>query len=157
MLKTSTSKIGTHLSVETKQKLRKANLGKKLSAITKQKIGLASIGRQKTEAGRQRISQAKKGSHHTAEAKAKISTAATGKKHPHKGVPKKRESIIKMNETKRRNHTFNTSTSEKYFNDFLIELIGKDNFKIQYTDNRYPFNCDFYIPKFDLFIELNHH
>ena len=27
----------------------------------------------------------------------------------------------------------------------------------QYKDERYPFNCDFYVPSLDLFIECNYH
>ena len=60
----------------------------------------------------------------------------------------------KINNTKRKNHTFNTSKHEKY-----IESILKDYFpklKTQYKDNdKYPFKCDFYIPEIDTWIEYN--
>ena len=53
------------------------------------------------------------------------------------------------------NNTFNSSKEEdKVFlnlrNIFLSIVRG-------YWDNRYPFNCDFYIPEKDLFIECNFH
>ena len=32
-----------------------------------------------------------------------------------------------------------------------------NNIKTQFSDNRYPFLCDFYIEKLDLFIEYNGH
>lgn len=45
----------------------------------------------------------------------------------------------------------------------LERLYGSDNVISQYQDKRYrnpktgvPFNCDFYIPSEDLFIELNY-
>ena len=59
----------------------------------------------------------------------------------------------KINETKRKNHTFNTSKTEKYIESELIKYF--DNVKTQYRDIRYPFSCDFYIPELDLFIEYN--
>ena len=58
----------------------------------------------------------------------------------------------KSNITKRNNGTFNKSKPEDIVYKLLIEKY--DNVIRQYTDNRYPFNCDFYIPKLDLFIEF---
>ena len=59
-----------------------------------------------------------------------------------------------MIETKRKNHTFNTSKPEEE-----LYLNKKKKFPSvirQYKDNtRYPFCCDFYIPELDYFIELN--
>ena len=59
----------------------------------------------------------------------------------------------KINETKRKNNSFNISKPE--------EQLYKDIYKIypsvkrQYNkDERYPFNCDFYIKELDMFIEL---
>ena len=37
----------------------------------------------------------------------------------------------------------------------VIFKYGIDNVKRQYSDSRYPFACDFYIPSEDLFIEFN--
>ena len=58
----------------------------------------------------------------------------------------------KMNNTKHRNHTFNSSEIESLFSKYLdsqnIEYIR------QYRSKEYPFNCDFYLPKYDLYIEI---
>ena len=63
------------------------------------------------------------------------------------------EAKQKRIETKRKNHTFNTSKPEEE-----LYLYIKERFplvKRQYKDkNRYPYNCDFYIPNLDYFIEL---
>lgn len=38
----------------------------------------------------------------------------------------------------------------------LCDKFGESNVVRQYSDDvRYPFNCDFYIPAYDLFIEYN--
>lgn len=62
----------------------------------------------------------------------------------------------KINNTKKKNHTFNTSKPEEE-----LYLYIKDKFsevKRQYRDKeRYPFCCDFYIPSLDYFIELQGH
>lgn len=60
----------------------------------------------------------------------------------------------KRNDTKRRNHTFNTSKPEEEL--YLYIKRKFPNVKRQYIDkDRYPYNCDFYIPELDLFLELN--
>ena len=65
-----------------------------------------------------------------------------------------KEVLNKSMETKRKNHTFNTSKPEKE-----LYLYIKEKFplvKIQYnSDKRYPWYCDFYIPELDYFVELN--
>ena len=60
----------------------------------------------------------------------------------------------KINNTKRKNHTFNTSKHEQY----ILKTLKKYfiDVKYQYKDiNKYPYRCDFYIPNLDLFIEYN--
>ena len=58
----------------------------------------------------------------------------------------------KINNTKRLNHTFNSSKIESEFANYLtsqnIEYIR------QYRSKEYPFNCDFYLPKYDLYVEI---
>ena len=62
------------------------------------------------------------------------------------------ESQTKQHDTKKRNNSFNTSSVEKCFGDYLS---GKGmSFISQYRDERYPFNCDFYLPEYDLYIEI---
>ena len=63
------------------------------------------------------------------------------------------ESLNKICETKSKNNTFNTSTIEELFNDFLMSVFG-DKFLRQYKSEDYPFNCDFYIPIVDLYVEI---
>ena len=63
------------------------------------------------------------------------------------------ESQKKHKETLKRNNTFNKSKPEEECYNIL-----KKKFPYiirQYKDIRYPFNCDFYIPSIDLFIEYN--
>ena len=59
----------------------------------------------------------------------------------------------KINETKRKNHTFNTSKIEnKLYKE--IKLIFPSVIAQYNKDDRYPWNCDFYIPELDMFIEF---
>lgn len=55
--------------------------------------------------------------------------------------------------TKKKNHTFNTSEIEKELAVKLKELYP--DLKTQYKSDVYPFACDFYIPSLDLYIEYN--
>ena len=60
--------------------------------------------------------------------------------------------------TKKTNNSFNTSKIEDVFYASLCEKYDENIVLRQYRDDdRYPFNCDFYIPTEDLFIELNLH
>lgn len=47
----------------------------------------------------------------------------------------------------------NNSSLENLLEKELIDL--KINYKKEYNDRRYPYHCDFYIPKLDMFIEIN--
>ena len=57
----------------------------------------------------------------------------------------------KIQNTKRKNHTFNTSKHEKEIYKLLLQKFP--NTKYQYKSIAYPFNCDFYIPEIDTYIE----
>ena len=65
------------------------------------------------------------------------------------------EAREKMYITKKKNHTFNTSIpeSESYL---LLKEKYPDVIR-QYRSDVYPYNCDFYIPELDLYIECNYH
>lgn len=63
--------------------------------------------------------------------------------------------LIKQNKTKFKNNSFNTSSPENAFKLYLEEKYGKNDIIPQYSDDRYPFACDFYIRSLDLFVELN--
>lgn len=60
-----------------------------------------------------------------------------------------------INDVMRMNNTFNTSKAEDDYFLKLKEMYGSDNVIRWYSDERYPFACDFYIPSEDLFIEYN--
>lgn len=60
-----------------------------------------------------------------------------------------------INDVMRVNNTFNTSKPEEEYYEKLKSEYGEDNVIRYYSDERYPFVCDFYIPSEDLFIEYN--
>ena len=61
----------------------------------------------------------------------------------------------KIYKTKKQNKTFNSSSIEKQFEAYLKE--NNINYKTQYKSKVYPFNCDFYFPDNDLYLEINAH
>lgn len=65
-----------------------------------------------------------------------------------------KENQLKKYDTRKRNHTFNTS---KYEELLFNKLKSKFTDAIHHysSDQRYPFECDFYVPSKDLFIELH--
>lgn len=62
--------------------------------------------------------------------------------------PKRISTMIKNG-----NALMSKSESRCYFD--LCEKFGKDNIKIQYSSEEYPFFCDFYVSSLDLYIEIN--
>ena len=59
----------------------------------------------------------------------------------------------KIYNTKKKNHTFNSSKAEDELFLHIKEIFP--SVKRQYKDEeRYPYSCDFYIPELDMFIEL---
>lgn len=64
-----------------------------------------------------------------------------------------RNSIL---EKRKKMGSFTTSRAENTLYKMLVDKFGKDDvFRNIRVDERYPFNCDFYIKSRDLFIELN--
>ena len=63
----------------------------------------------------------------------------------------------KMYQTKQLHHSFNTSRPEEELYQDLLKTYLKEDIVRQYSDERYPWKCDFYIKSEDLFIELNYH
>ena len=59
----------------------------------------------------------------------------------------------KCYDTKKKNNTFNKSKIEKELEVELRKIFP--DLKTQYKSEVYPFNCDFYIPSLDLYIEYN--
>ena len=66
-----------------------------------------------------------------------------------------KEIVIKRNHTKRKNNSFNTSIPEQQSFELIKEKYP--NVIYQYKSKLYPFDCDFYIPELDLYIECNYH
>lgn len=58
----------------------------------------------------------------------------------------------KQYNTKKSNHSFNTSKIEESFSIWLTE--NNINFIRQYRSEEYPFACDFYFPDKDLYLEI---
>ena len=59
----------------------------------------------------------------------------------------------KQHETKKKNNSFNTSKIEKELEIELRKIFP--DLETQYKSELYPFNCDFYVPSLDLYIEYN--
>lgn len=62
------------------------------------------------------------------------------------------EYVTKVYNTKKKNKTFNTSKIEQKFSLYLAE--NNYDYITQYKSKLYPFNCDFYLCNYDLYIEL---
>lgn len=65
------------------------------------------------------------------------------------------EFLKKSYNSKKLHKSFNTSKIEDKFKKYLIE--HNIEFIPQYKSEQYPYNCDFYIIKYDLYLELNIH
>lgn len=73
-----------------------------------------------------------------------------------KYVTQSKEFKDKRLNTLRKNNSFNASKPEDRCYELLKSKFN-DVIRNYSTDNRYPFNCDFYIPSKDLFIECHFH
>ena len=65
---------------------------------------------------------------------------------------KLKEVIQKVNNTKAKNHTFNTSKIEEQVKEYLDE--HNIEYRAQYKSDKYPFVCDFYFPQNDVYFEI---
>lgn len=65
--------------------------------------------------------------------------------------------LAKSKNTKFMNGTYKTSKSEDSFYKKLELFIDSSEILRGYVDDRYPFNCDFYVKSLDLFIEYQGH
>jgi len=65
---------------------------------------------------------------------------------------KSKEIQEKIYQTKKSNHSFNSSKIEQDFKKWLDE--HGVNYKYQYRSEKYPFACDFYFPDKDLYLEI---
>lgn len=72
----------------------------------------------------------------------------------------KDEILQKQYNTKRQNNSFNSSSTEDKTFELLKQVFQEDNIchpLKPFEDERYPYECDFYIKPLDLFIECNYH
>lgn len=70
---------------------------------------------------------------------------------------KTEEYRIKAYNTRKKNHTFNTSKPEERGYKLLYNKFGFCDVKRQYKTKEYPFHCDFYIVSLNTYIEFNFH
>jgi glutathione peroxidase-family protein len=68
---------------------------------------------------------------------------------------KKLEKKQKEYETKKKNNSLFSSSAEDQFAKWLEE--NNYDFVRQYRSTEYPFNCDFYFPQLDLYVEIQGH
>lgn len=139
------NKLANQYSVHKTKELRANNLSKGLKGRTS-----PMKGKKFNEEHKYKISEKLKGNKNGAgktmplHVKEVLRKALTGR-------PVSKKSIQKCMETKRKNGTFNTSAPEKQI---LKRLCDKfENVKYQYKSAEYPFQCDFYIPQLNLYIE----
>lgn len=60
-------------------------------------------------------------------------------------------------ETKKKNHTLNTSKPEKEIYKLLINKYTENDILTQYKSDVYPYHCDFYIKSLNMYLECNFH
>lgn len=86
----------------------------------------------------------------------KISASLKGRRSPMKGrvFTKEENEIIqnKIYKSKKNNNSFKRSNLERDIKNFLIE--NNIEYIDQYRSNLYPYLCDFYLPFYDLYIEV---
>jgi hypothetical protein len=69
-----------------------------------------------------------------------------------------KENIRQFNELSHKTVKGCVSTVEIQFYEYLIDLLGFDKVEPQYYNKDiYPFSCDFYLPDYDLYIEIQGH
>lgn len=66
-----------------------------------------------------------------------------------------KKAVEKCYNTKKKNNTFSSSKPEKELEIKLKEMFP--DLETHYKSKKYPFNCDFYIPSLELYIECNFH
>ena len=66
---------------------------------------------------------------------------------------RKEQILQKRNETKRQNNSFHISKPELLVKQFLEQVFS--DVQYQHISKEYPFNCDFYVPSLDLYIECH--
>lgn len=142
------------ISEETKKKISKTMKGHYVSPETCKKISEAKTGFKYTVEQRKHLSDSHKGIYATEEAKEKNRQSQLRIQ----ANPELRKARLeKTYKTHKEKNSFNSSQIQDDTYNYLISKFGLENVFNEYRDERYPFNCDFYIKSLDLFIELNLH
>ena len=127
------------------------------------KVSLSNIGREFSQETREKISKSQKGKTITYGDKISNTLKRKYKSGEISNWNKGLKGAQKWSDSQKEKY-FNTLKERNWFNKSKVEdnlyldlknEFGEDNVLRQYKDERYPFNCDFYIPSDDLFIELN--
>lgn len=150
--------------LERREKLRELNLGKKWTSEAIAKRTESRRGFVPSLEQREKVSRKLKGHPVSDETRIKISIANTG--HPGTPCSEEKKTYLsqlhssaeyqeRQNAIKKKNGTFNTSRPEQTAFQSLRSVFGEDDVEYSYRDDRYPYNCDFYVRSMDLFIELN--
>ena len=121
-----------------------------VSELTRKHQSESATGRKHTEESKRKISEHSNNNRE----KAKITCL---QKYGVETVFASKEIQAKSNNTKRKNHTFNTSKPEVELKNKFIEMYGEKNVLTNYKSPKYPYRCDFYIISLDKYIELNAH
>lgn len=130
-------------------------------------------GKPKSEETKRKISDGNKGKIVSEETRLKQSISAKnrdwsnfhpnhkGKNNPNYGKKRKmsestkKQFLQKRYNTMKQNNSFNISKPEEDYYEYLLTIYDKEDIIRQYRDDRYPFDCDFYIKLEDKFIECH--
>lgn len=151
---------GKHLTEQTKKKISDSLIGnipwnKGLTAITDDRVKSYTLKGTQTKINR--YGCAFPNNNMTDTHKKAIGDANRGKT-PRKLTAEELEhKTSQQYNTRKKNHTFNTSNPENDYYKFLLKNNPGKTIYRNYKCDRYPFYCDFYIVEDDLFIELNLH
>ena len=156
---------GKHLSEEQKKHLSEVNIGKKWTKEALEKRSVSRRGKKLSAEVKNKISNSLRGHIVTEKTRLKISQRNKGKSHSQTEEQKRKTSIRNSSpefqkyqrDLKIKNGTINTSKPEQRSEQKLVEIFGNTDVIFNYSESRYPFECDAYIKSLDLFIEFNYH
>ena len=121
----------------------------------KNKVSKSIHNAKSSSVAREQISKIAKESLNKPEVKHKCSLSAKQSWLLHKD-----EILQKQYDTKKQNHSFNSSSTEEQTFELLKQFFQESDIchpLKPFEDERYPYECDFYIKSLDLFIECNYH
>ena len=156
--------IGRSPSIETRHKLSLINRGKKWKPESIAKRTASRGGFVPSEEQRIKVSNKLKGHLVSDETRKKISIRNKGKGHPCSDATKRkvsthnssREFQEHQRKVKHANNSFNTSNPEERAA-LKLNTMFPGKVRRHYSSQVYPYECDFYIEDFNMYIELNYH